>query len=202
VLASPLATYSCPRTTATEPPEPPSSTRHRTAPDRASKAASVPWATRVRVGSSVRNWRVGQLSVWRALGGSVDVAWFSIWQAWRWTPGLLPRLVLTSLVVAITPAAQVLVVANLVRAADLGQLSAVVPPLVILVLLVAASQLASEWSVVTIQRLYLALSRRYLDVLLQAVTRLSPQQLARLRCRRGSRVPGNLSRTRPAWSTR
>jgi ATP-binding cassette, subfamily B, bacterial len=151
------------------------------------------------VGSSVRNWRVGQLSVWRALGGSVDVAWFGIRQAWRWTPKLLLRLVLTSLVVAITPAAQVLVVSNLVRAADLGQLSAVVPPLFILVLLVAASQLASELSVVTIQRLYLALSRRYLDELLQAVTRLSPQ---RLRCQRGSRVPGSLSRTRPTWSTR
>ena len=77
------------------------------------------------------------------------------------------------------PAAQVLVVSNLVRAADLGQVSAVEPPQVILVLLVGASQLASELSVVTIQRLYLALSRRYLDELLQAVTRLSPQQLAR-----------------------
>ena len=122
---------------------------------------------------------MGHLSVWRALGGSVDVAWFGIRQAWRWTPGLLLRLVLTSLVVAVTPAAQVLVVAGLVRADDLGQLSALVPPLVILVLLVGASQVAAELSVVTIQRLYLALSRRYLNELLQAVTRLSPQRLAR-----------------------
>src|SRR5688500_13889792 len=60
-----------------------------------------------------------------------------------------------------------------------GQLSAVVPRLVILVLLVGASQLAAELSVVTFQRIWLALSRRYLDELLQAVTRLSPQQLAR-----------------------
>src|SRR5688500_3660458 len=86
---------------------------------------------------------------------------------------------LTSLVVAVTAAAQVLVLSNLVRAADLGQLSAVVPPLVMLVLLVGASQLAAELSVVTFQRIWLALSRRYLDELLQAVTRLSPQQLAR-----------------------
>ena len=80
---------------------------------------------------------MGHLSMWRALGGSVDVAWFGIRQGWRWTPRLLLRLVLTSLVVA-----------SLVRAADLGQLSAVVPPLVILVLLVGASQLAAELSVI------------------------------------------------------
>lgn len=122
---------------------------------------------------------VGHLSVRQAMGGSVDVAWFGIRQAWRWTPGLVLRLMVTSLVVAVTPAAQVLVVANLVRAADLGGSSAVVPPLVILALLVGASQLASELSLVTIQRLYLRLSRRYLDELLQAVARLSPQQLAR-----------------------
>jgi ATP-binding cassette subfamily B protein len=122
---------------------------------------------------------MGNLSVWRALGGSVDVAWFGIRQAWRWTPGLLLRLMLTSLVVAVTPAAQVLVVASLVHAADLGRSSAVVPPLVMLVLLVGASQVAAELSLVTFQRLYLALSRRYLDELLQAVARLSPQQLAR-----------------------
>jgi hypothetical protein len=46
---------------------------------------------------------MGHLSVWRALGGSVDVAWFGIRQAWRWTPGLLLRLMLTSLMVALTP---------------------------------------------------------------------------------------------------
>ena len=28
-----------------------------------------------------------RLSVWRALGGSVDAAGFGIRQAWRWTPG-------------------------------------------------------------------------------------------------------------------
>jgi hypothetical protein len=80
-----------------------------------------------------------RLSVWRALGGSVDAAGFGIREAWRWTPGLLLRLMLTTLVVAVTPAAQVLVLSNLVRAADLGQLGAVVPPLVILVLLVGAT---------------------------------------------------------------
>src|SRR5918997_193125 len=122
---------------------------------------------------------MGHLSVWRALGRSLDTAWFGIHQAWRWTPGLLLQLALTSLVVAVTPAAQGLGVASLVRAADLGQLSAVVPPLAILVLLVGASQVAAELSLVTIQRLYLTLSRRYLDELLQGVARLSPQQLAR-----------------------
>ena len=40
--------------------------------------------------------------MWRALGCSVDVAWFGIRQGWRWTPGLLLRLMLTSLVVAVT----------------------------------------------------------------------------------------------------
>ena len=95
---------------------------------------------------------MGHLSVWRALGGSVDVAWFGIRQAWRWAPGLLRRLALTSLVVAVTPAAQVLVVSNLVRAADLSRSSAVAPPLVMLVLLVGASQLAAELSLVTFQR--------------------------------------------------
>jgi ATP-binding cassette, subfamily B, bacterial len=122
---------------------------------------------------------MGHLSVWRALGGPADVAWFGIRRAWRWTPGLVLRLMLMSLVVAVTPAAQVLMVSSLVRAADLGRLSAVVPPLVILVLLVGASQVAAELSMVTNQRLYLALSRRYLNELLQAVARLSPQELAR-----------------------
>lgn len=84
----------------------------------------------------------------------------------------------TKLVGALTPAAQVLVVAWLVRSSADG-VRAVAEPLVVLAVLLFVSGTAGGISQTTQARLDFRLERRYLGGLMDAVTRCSPQELAR-----------------------
>lgn len=90
---------------------------------------------------------------------------------------LLARLVTTRLAGALVPAAQVLVVAWLVRSASDGARSAALP-LVVLTLLLFVAGAVGGIDGRAQQRLDFRLERRYLGDLMSAVTRCSPQELA------------------------
>ncbi|MBA8796203.1 ATP-binding cassette subfamily B protein [Friedmanniella endophytica] len=113
-----------------------------------------------------------------ALRAAVSSAAFVLHRGWRWDrPGLV-RLVAAAVVLAVTPALQVVAVGRLVLAAPRG-LGATALPLLALVLLVGLGQTLGQTSDLTGQRTAFRLKLRFQSELMHAVARLAPQQLAR-----------------------
>ncbi|GAB3926686.1 hypothetical protein GCM10011575_08180 [Microlunatus endophyticus] len=113
-----------------------------------------------------------------ALGAAASSAAFTVRQTWRYAPGWLVRLVAANSVMALTPSAQVLAVAWLVRSSG-GSARGFLPPLLVLVGLVAVGQVISNASNLTQQRVRTRMRRHYQDELMRTVAALPPQELAR-----------------------
>lgn len=102
---------------------------------------------------------------------------FSVKKAWQWTPGWLVRLIITNLLIAVVPAAQVVAVRWLVASSSEGY-QAWVPPLVILVVIIGLGLVLGENLQIVGQRIRNRLRSRYQAQLLDSVAALTPQQLA------------------------
>lgn len=102
---------------------------------------------------------------------------FAIGRAWRWTPGWLIKLIVVDLLLAVTPAGQVVAVSWLVGVAGAGS-GAYALPLITLCVLIGLTQVLGDLSRMTDQRIRNRLRRRYQDQLMHAIARMSPQQLS------------------------
>ena len=118
-----------------------------------------------------------KLTPFGALAVSASSAGFAVGETWRAAPGWLVRLVLANLVLAVTPSAQVLAVAWLVRSA-VGSVRDFFPPLMTLVVLVATGQVVGKATVMTQQRVRTRMRRHYQNELMHAVAAMPPQRLA------------------------
>jgi ATP-binding cassette, subfamily B, bacterial len=128
---------------------------------------------------------------------AVDASRWSLAEAWRRTPVAFVLSVLSALVLALTPAAQVQVVAWLVRNATSFATAWV--PLVLLVVLVGAGQVLSSADLFTRQRAGVKLMRTFQDSLVRRLVGMSPQELEDSKmsanvqlCRTSLRDLGNL----------
>jgi ATP-binding cassette subfamily B protein len=106
---------------------------------------------------------------------AIDASRWSLAEAWRRTPSAFVLAVLLTLVLALTPAAQVQVVAWLVRNAY--SFSTAWVPLVLLVVLVGAGQVLSSVDLFTRQRAAVKLQRTFQDSLVRRLSGMSPEEL-------------------------
>ncbi|MBK7819553.1 MAG: ABC transporter ATP-binding protein [Tessaracoccus sp.] len=103
---------------------------------------------------------------------------FSVRQAAAWTPGWLAALVSLQLLMALTPAAQVQLVASLVNTVDRGERGDIWLPLLLLAGFMGLSLVTGSLSSVLSQRQSVRLAREYQRQLLGALTEIPPQRLA------------------------
>lgn len=113
----------------------------------------------------------------RAFREALRSSAYVVAQTWKREPAWLAQLVLANLVLAFTPAAQVLAVSWLVRSSS-GSAGGIVVPLVVLIALVGVGQLIGSHSNMTRQRVRLRMRRRFQDEMMHAVASLPPKQLA------------------------
>lgn len=113
-----------------------------------------------------------------ALRAAVSASAYALRRAWQHTPGWSARLVTGHLLLALTPAAQVIAVAWLVRASD-GAARDFLPPLIVLTALLGTGQVMQRISNMLDQRAALRLRADYQDELMRTVAGLSPRDLAR-----------------------
>jgi len=112
-----------------------------------------------------------------AVRGALSASIYSIRRAWSWAPGQLLTLIITNVVLAVTPAAQVVSVAALVNASG-GTARDFLLPLLALTALVGVGQVIGDASNMNMQRLRGRLRTRYQDELMRTVAALPPQRLA------------------------
>ncbi|HEY9290646.1 MAG TPA: hypothetical protein VIP98_05130 [Microlunatus sp.] len=112
-----------------------------------------------------------------AVRGALSASVYSIRRAWSWAPGQLLTLIITNVVLAVTPAAQVVSVAALVNASG-GTARDFLLPLLALTALVGVGQVIGDASNMNMQRLRGRLRTRYQDELMRTVAALPPQRLA------------------------
>jgi ATP-binding cassette, subfamily B, bacterial len=106
---------------------------------------------------------------------AVDASRWSLVEAWRRTPSAFVLAVLSALVLALTPAAQVQAVAWLVRNAN--SFSTAWVPLILLVVLVGTGQILASADLFTRQRAGFKLQRTFQDTLVRRLSGMSPQEL-------------------------
>ncbi|MDF1487526.1 ABC transporter ATP-binding protein [Tessaracoccus caeni] len=111
------------------------------------------------------------------LGEALTSAGYSVKQAAVWTPGWLAISVLLELLIALNPAVQVQLVAQLVRAVDGGG-EGVWLPLILLSAFVGLFLITGRLSGMIGEQFSISLAREYQKQLLWAITELPPQRLA------------------------
>ncbi|MFT3887360.1 MAG: ABC transporter ATP-binding protein [Arachnia sp.] len=112
------------------------------------------------------------------LAEALTSAGYSVKQAVVWTPGWLALSVILELLIALTPAIQVQLVAQLVRGVDGGVGQDVWTPLILLSAFLALSMITGNLSVMLVQSFAITMVREYQRQLLWAITELPPQRLA------------------------
>ncbi|MFT3887090.1 MAG: ABC transporter ATP-binding protein [Arachnia sp.] len=103
---------------------------------------------------------------------------FSVRQAAAWTPGWLAALVSLQLLMALTPAAQVQLVAMLVNTVDEGERGDIWLPLLLLSGFMGLSLVTDGLSIGLAERQSVRLARHYQRQLLSTLTKIPPQRLA------------------------
>ncbi|ONI72504.1 hypothetical protein BWI15_17620 [Kribbella sp. ALI-6-A] len=116
------------------------------------------------------------LDVLAGLPEAAQSARWGLSEAARRTPVALALAVLSALVLALTPAAQVQAVAWLIRDAETFSTAAV--PLVLLILLVGTGQVLATVDMFTRQRAGIRLQRTLQDSLVHSLARMSPEDMA------------------------
>ena len=103
---------------------------------------------------------------------------FSVKQAAEWTPGWQAASIGIQLLMALTPAAQVQLVAWLVEAVDRGERAEIWLPLILLSVFVGLFMVLGGLASFVAQRQSIRLSREYQNLLLGTLTHMPPQRLA------------------------